>query len=329
MSISAITITGPEQAALLPADAPEPLGADEVRGHTLASLVSPGTELSANYLGKYGEFPNTPGYAAVFQAEEIGRDVNGISPGARLFCMGGHRSLQQHRASGVVPVPQGVAAEEMVLARLMGVTLTTLRTTKAAAGDLVLITGAGPVGYLCAHLFKNSGYDVLVVDPDSRRRKFAEESGIQNVWSRVPEDEGIKGKVGLAVECSGHEQAVFDAAKAVRKGGEVVLVGVPWQKRTELDAHELLSIVFHNFVLLRSGWEWQLPRYTSDFNPHSIFNGFHLALRWLAEGRIPTKGLITLQPPKDAQNVYQDLLHGRGKGLFQVFDWRSMSDKST
>jgi len=327
MTASAITITGREQAALLPVEPPASLGPDEVRGRTLVSLISPGTELASNYLAKDGQFPSTPGYAAIFEAEEIGSNVSGTKPGARLFCMGGHRSIQQHAIGSVVPVPCGLAPQEAVLARLMGVTITTLMTTAARPGDVVLITGAGPVGYLCAHLFRISGYDVLVADPDPKRRRIAEESGIKSVLSSTSGDDKIKGRVALAIDCSGHEQAVLDGAKVIRKGGEVVLVGVPWKRCTDLTAHELLDIVFHNYVVLRSGWEWELPHHVSDFRSHSTYSGFHLALRWLAEHRIPSQGLITFHRPEDAQDVYQGLLHGKAKGLFQVFDWQGLSDE--
>ena len=328
MTTLAVTITGREEAALLPVETPASLGPDEVRGRTLVSLVSPGTELSWNYLGKGGQFPSTPGYAAVFEAEEIGSNVSGVKPGARLFCMGGYRSIQQQAAGSVFPVPCGLASEEAVLARLMGVSVTTLMTTTARPGDIVLVAGAGPIGFLCAHQFLISGYDVHVVDPDPTRRQIARDSGIKNVSPSVLQDTNIKGKVALAIDCSGHEQAVMDGAQVVRKGGEVVLVGVPWKRCTDLTAHELLNIVFHNYVVLRSGWEWELPHHASDFRPHSIHKSCRLALCWLAEGRIPSQGLITLHRPEDAQHVYQGLLHGNAEGLFQVFDWQNKRDES-
>ena len=62
MKISEAMVTRREIAELLPS---EPLGSlepEEVRGRTLVSLVSPGTEIQA-YLS---DSPSTPGYAAVF-----------------------------------------------------------------------------------------------------------------------------------------------------------------------------------------------------------------------------------------------------------------------
>ena len=328
MKAQAITIPRPRTAELGPVDASGPLGSSEVRGPTLVSLVSPGTEVHCNFLGTRGRFPNTPGYAAVFEAQEIGCEVRGIKPGDQLFCMGGHRSIQQHPSDTVVPVPAGLSPQEATLARLMGVTMTTLRTTTARPGDVVLVTGVGPVGYLGAHLFRAAGYAVVLVDPDPRRQEIARQSGLSDVFASVPLDGGIKGKVGLALDCSGHEQAVLDCMQAVRRKGEVVLVGVPWERRTDLSANQILDAVFYNYVILRSGWEWELPVHAADFRPHSMFSGYELALGWLAEGRIPSAGLFAWHRPEDAQSVYQGLLDRRMEGLFQVFDWQDRTAHS-
>jgi threonine dehydrogenase-like Zn-dependent dehydrogenase len=186
-----------------------------------------------------------------------------------------------------------------------------------------MVTGAGPVGFLAAHVFRLSGYDVLVVEPDESRRELAVQSGITRVCRGVPRDDhAVAGNVALVVECSGHEQAVLDASYVVRKGGEIVLVGVPWQQRTELSMHALLWQVFHGYIHLRSGWEWELPRHPGHFQPHSIFGCYTRALQWLVEGAIPVAPLVRTHDPRDCQAVYQALLHGEAEGLFHVFDWR-------
>jgi threonine dehydrogenase-like Zn-dependent dehydrogenase len=317
-----ITITAREKAELLPVErSAVPLGPREVAGSTLATLVSAGTELQGGYLG--GNFPAQVGYAAVFMIEQIGSEVAGLQAGDRAFCLGGHRSWQRVAMEGALRVPDSLASEEAVFARLMGVSMSTLTTTVARPPQRALITGLGPVGHLAAQIFHSCGYVVTACDPDAVRREFALQNGLTDVRDRVPlDDPAIAGQVALAVECSGHEQAVLDCCRAVRKRGEVTLVGVPWQRRTDLTAHALLHPIFHNYVVLRSGWEWELPLHETPFQTNSIYGNLSAALRWLDEGRVRVSNLIETAPPDEAQRVYQDLLHNRWRKLAAVFDWR-------
>ncbi|MEO6609683.1 MAG: NAD-binding protein, partial [Aestuariivirga sp.] len=195
----------------------EPLGQTEVRGRTVVSLISPGTELA--WLND-GNYPLRPGYAAIFKAEELGASVRGVAKGDLLLCMGGHRSIQCFDEKYTIKVPPNLPAAQAVIARLMGVSMTTLMTTMARPGDIVLICGAGPVGYLAAHQFAHCGYDVTVIEPDVSRQEQMRSSGIQKVLSAVPVgDAAYDGKVALVVDCSGHEKAVLDGCKVVRKKG--------------------------------------------------------------------------------------------------------------
>lgn len=320
MSEWAVAVTGREQAELVPLEPPSELGRTQVRGHTLYTLISPGTELAWAYTGS--QFPAYPGYSAVFRVEEIGPDVSTTAVGDLVFCMGRHQSIQQHEASHIVPLPAGLPPEDAVIARLMGVTMTTLMTTTARPGDRVMVMGAGPVGYLGAQNLALSAYEVIVVEPNDARREMVARSGVSATFTRAPlDDPALQGTIALALECSGHEGAALDACRMVRKRGEVVLVGTPWRQHTNLTAHELTHAIFHNYVVLRSGWEWEVPMDAGDFRPHSIFTGFRQALRWLQQGLVPLAGLTHQLDPRNVQAVYQDLLHQRGQGLYAILDW--------
>ncbi|HYF49367.1 MAG TPA: zinc-binding alcohol dehydrogenase [Planctomycetota bacterium] len=320
----AVTFTAKETAELLPSTRPaDPLGADEIEGRTLASLISAGTEIEGAYRGS--KFPTHPGYAAIMEVQSVGSNVKTLQPGARVFVSGGHRSWQRVAQNSAVVVPDGLAPDRAVLARLMGVSMSTLVTTAARPRDLVLITGLGLVGNLAAQTFQRCGYDVIVFDPVEARREAAKKSGIKRVLEALPHDDAsIKGRVALHVECSGHEQSVLEGCKLVKRRGEVVLVGVPWRRRTEMYGFDLLHAVFHNYVVLRSGWEWEIPYSPTDFRCRSIMENYQAALRWLAEGSINTDGLVALRSPKECQNAYQDLMQQRTERPGIVFDWTQL-----
>jgi threonine dehydrogenase-like Zn-dependent dehydrogenase len=286
-------------------------------------LISAGTELAGAYQGT--SFPRTPGYAAVFEVEAVGAEVRDVAPGDRAFCMGPHRSFQRQSRERVVPVPAGLSPEVATFARMMSVSMSTLTTTTARPPQMVVVTGLGLVGHLAAQIFDRCGYEVIACDPVPARRAFAEQAGLRRVLADVPvEHADVAGKVALVLECSGHEAAALAGCRVVRKGGEVVQIGAPWRRQTEITAHEILHAVFHNYVVLRSGWEWELPLQTTDFRTGSIFANLAAALQWLSEGRVRVDPLFTMVSPRDAQQAYQDLLHRRGDRLAVVFDWRGI-----
>lgn len=324
-TVLSVTFTGHQQAELLamPLEAGEP-GSEEIAGRTLYTLISAGTELNGAYLGQ--NFPRYPGYAAVFEVEAVGDKVDSVKIGERRYCMGGHCSYQQVKVEDSLPVADAIASPYVPFARLMGVSMATLTTTPARPPELVLVTGLGPVGHLAAQIFHTCGYPVIAVDPDTNRQEIMRSVGIERVYATVPvDDPTVLGKVALHIECSGHEQAARDGCKVLKKGGELSQVAAPWSKRTEIDAHEILRMVFFNYLTLRSGWEWQLPLHETPFRRSSIWGNFATALDWLATGRVNVATLYELVDPADAQQVFQDLLHQRTESLAQVFDWTKRS----
>ena len=323
----AINFTAIERAELVnvtPDDSP--LGPNEVAGPALKSLISPGTEL-AGYQGQWprAKYPLTPGYANIFRVAEVGSDVKDLQPGDVAFCMGGHQSFHRVAREYAVRVPDGLAAEIAPFARLMCVTMSTLTTTTARPPAKVIVTGLGIVGHLAARMFDACGYDVLAVDPLDARREAVQRAGIKRTAPAIPlDDPSVVGKVALVVECSGHEQAALDACKVVQKRGEVVVVAAMWKQRTDLSAFELLHLVFNRYVVLRSGWEWELPLLPTDFRPNSMYGNIAGAMQWLTDGRITVDGLATTTTPREAQQAYQQLLHQPGKSLSVLFDWTAV-----
>lgn len=292
------------------------LGPHQVAGRTLASLISPGTEL--NWSATTSNFPYFPGYAAVFEVDEVGENVTQVELGDRILCTGPHRERQTLAAADVIPVPGGLASAEAVFARLAGVSMATLATTSARPPSEVLVTGLGPVGNLAAQIFQHCGYRVTAVDPLEARRDLALQHGVRQVFASMTE---VESAFALHLECSGLQQPVVDGCQLVAKGGEVVLVGVPWQRQSQVEAFDLLHAVFHRYVRVRSGWEWEVPDKAVGEARNSHCANYAAAMRWIADGHLRVDGLAFVADPRGAAATYHSLAHGSASAPTAVFDW--------
>lgn len=296
----------------------------EILGRTLVSLTSPGTEL--NWSAQTSDFPFFPGYASIVEAVAVGSAITDIEIGTLLYASGPHAQSHVFPRDAVIPLPPGLSPEVAVFARLAVISMTTLATTFVRPPSRALITGLGPVGNLAAQVFQHCGYEVTAVDPVEARRDLARQLGIRNTRASIQNEAGqdLEGTLGLHVECSGHEQAVLDGARLIRPRGEIVLVGVPWKKRTEIPAAELLHIIFHRYAVVRSGWEWEIPSLPQSFAGASILQHANAALKWLAEGHLSVVGLADLYSPRDAASVYDGLRNHSLPTPAALFDWRQI-----
>jgi threonine dehydrogenase-like Zn-dependent dehydrogenase len=327
--LTAITVTAPGVVSLMP-DTPRwsgPLEPDEVFGETVCSLISPGTEIAGAFRpdpSRETRYPTVPGYAAVFRVTEIGDAVTTIAVGDLVFTHGGHRSHQRKRVGEVLALTDDLDPFVAVFARLMTVPMAALSTTAARPGARVGVSGLGPIGYFAATAFAVCGYDVTAWDPRADRRSLLPRS----VPSLARAPEGVeRAQYGttegfeLVLECSGHDGATLSAVRSVRSGGEVVLVGSPWIRRTDATAHELLAEIFHRYVTVRSGWEWQIPPTDQPFIGVSSSRNLDLAMRWLSTGTVRVDHLADRVSPARAQEIYEELADASTSTLTAVFDW--------
>jgi threonine dehydrogenase-like Zn-dependent dehydrogenase len=300
---------------------------DHVEGTALASAISPGTEIGWAFSSTNPKtFPTASGYAMVFRVDRAG-PTSGFALGDLAFSMAGHKSFVRCPGRDAWKLPAGIDPADATLGRLTGVSWSTLTTTAARPPACVAVTGLGIVGNLAAQIFNATGYRVLACDPVAGRRELLNGLGIE-LRDRLPlEDKTWAEQLSLVVDCSGHEGAVLDACKMVRKGGEVAMVGVPWIKRTDIPAFDILHAVFHKYVTLRSGWEWEVPREPSEFRQGSIRENIAAAFTWINDKRIRTTGLYKRVNPEECQAAYAELQKQSGGPLTAVFDWSLLANE--
>lgn len=308
------------------------LGPTEIVVHTVASLVSPGTE-GASYQGllmpsgKERSYPDHPGYANVGEVVASG-DASGFAVGDRVFSMAKHVSHARLDITRdlVERVPDGLAPEMAVFARLAMVSMSTFRTSPARMGDKVAVVGLGLVGNLAAQLAQIGGMETTAMDIIPWRTELATACGIEHVLL-APDDDQLHRDHALVIEATGTAAGAMTGMKLVQRHGELSLVGSQWGKGSHsTDTLRLLGTIFEEYVHIRSGWEWQIPTLDTPFGPNAIALNARAILRWLAQGRLVVEPLRShILPPANPNDAYQRVVTAKDSTLGVVFDWTALS----
>ena len=307
------------------------LGPYDVVTRTLATVISPGTEL-ARLQGKlYFEsdvppgFPvNDVGYANIGVVLAAGEQV-GVTQGDRVFTMGNHSSISRvdSRTALCVPVPAGVSDEDAAFARIATVSMTTMVTTIARAGDPVAVVGLGLVGNLAAQVFQAAGTFVNGFDLAPHRRELARACGVDSVYG-AEDMPGFEKAHRLVIEASGAARAVASAVAMTAPGGEIVMIGAPWGgDANSVPSSQLTRLIFFRFLRLRSGSEWEIPRQPEPLAIGSNYQNTVTALKWLEAGKLNVQPLITHRiAPSETPAAYDGLLNRPNDYLGVVIDWK-------
>ena len=148
----------------------------------------------------------------------------------------------------LIRVPDGLGDEEAVFAEPLSCCLNALELGGAGEGDVLGVWGAGPAGTLLSRAGALRGAEVVVVDPDPRRRAFVTNS--PGAPPQASAYEQAPGLVDVAVVAVG-DPAAYEAAIAALapRGRLVVFSGL--LPTADQDLHVSLSRIHyyeHTFV---------------------------------------------------------------------------------
>ncbi|MFJ4702173.1 MULTISPECIES: medium chain dehydrogenase/reductase family protein [unclassified Streptomyces] len=160
-------VVEPEGLQVREAEAPVP-----GEGEVVLAMEASGVSFAEQQMrrGRYFDqppFPFVPGYDVVGRVHEAGP---GVDPGlvgrrvAALLKVGGWASRVRVAAADLVPVPEGVSAEEAETVVVNGITAWQMlhRKAKVRAGQTVLVHGAsGGVGSVLVQLARAAGVEVI------------------------------------------------------------------------------------------------------------------------------------------------------------------------
>ena len=186
-------------------------------------------------------------------------------------------------------LPESVSTLEGALCEPLSVALHAAERGDVGVGDTVFVFGAGPIGMLIAEAVRAAGAtDVVVSDVVDSKLERAAERGADATVNVAEEDLGARinaytdgAGVDVAIEASGVEPAIESLPPLVRRGGTVVLVGLPTSDEVPLAVHEMID---------------------GELNLHGSFrfeNTYPDAIRLLADGALDVEGIVDFETELD------------------------------
>lgn len=133
-------------------------------------------------------------------------------------------------------IPHGVSQEEAALTEPAAVALGAVQLANFYPGDFVIIIGPGPIGLLILQMCKALAAGQVIIigqETDWQRLEIAKALGSDFIFIGVTEETRKKimeitegSGVGVVFEASGSPAAAVSGLQMLRRGGEMVLVGI-------------------------------------------------------------------------------------------------------
>jgi L-iditol 2-dehydrogenase len=223
------------------------------------------------------EFPFTLGHECSGIVEEVGKKVSNINVGDRIvidpaiFCgtcdqckIGRYHTCRNLQFLGNPLELEGALQEYIVLPESCcfklpekvsledGVSIEPLTVAMHAVNfnqgeDNFAILGFGPIGVCTFSVlkYKRPHANIFVTDKIDERVSFALSKDAQ--WAGNPLKDEIVDEIlsacpqGLdtVFECCGQQEAINQAVKLLKPGGQLILIGIPEEDMIEFDAHNM------------------------------------------------------------------------------------------
>jgi (R,R)-butanediol dehydrogenase/meso-butanediol dehydrogenase/diacetyl reductase len=176
------------------------------------------------------------------------------------------------------------------MAEPLSVAVRAVRRGRLAPGEKVAVFGGGTIGLFCLQVALAAGAsEVYVIEPLAKRRALAMQLGASAVIDPhavdpVAELRRLIPGVGpdVVLEAAGAAPVTPVAIHAARKGGRIVLVGIP----VAPTSFNFFDVVFTEKEIIGS-------------LSHVYDEDYATAIHWLGDGRIQAEPLISVRVPID------------------------------
>jgi L-iditol 2-dehydrogenase len=225
------------------------------------------------------------------------------------YSQGADAEYVVHSIKSVFPIPDKLELEYGAMVDTASIALHSVKRPGINPGDLVVIVGAGPMGFLTADCAFALGAGTVIVTGSGERLGRAKEMGFSVVDYRNQDPVGevrrmTNGKgANVAIDTGGTRESIRQAVDVLAKGGRVAFTGVP----TEGDAAlPLQKIVLEEIDL---------------FGVRANRNTMEEVIPLIVSGRVRVKPLVThrfgLEDYGEALHTFAERIDGALKVLIK------------
>ena len=238
-----------------------------------------GSDVHYYETGRIGQFvvkkPLILGHECSGKVVELGREVNNLKVGDRValepgipcricnYCKRGRYNLcpnvrfmatppidgafveyVAHPADFSFKIPENISYDEATLFEPLAVGLYAVERAGIKPEYRVLILGAGPVGLATLQsALCTKGADTTVVDLYEFRLTKAKELGAKKVINAKDVDilKQLSPEFDVVFETAGSVATTQQTVKLAKRGGKVILVGLPAQEEISFNIHQIIS----------------------------------------------------------------------------------------
>ncbi|MFG1928066.1 zinc-binding alcohol dehydrogenase family protein [Cryptosporangium sp. NPDC048952] len=270
--------------------------------------------------------PFVPGAEVAGTVVALGRDVEGLKVGVRVFGAsgqildGGWAELTTVRAAGLTPIPAGMAAAQAAGLTVVGAAaaIALIEAARIAAGEIVFVPAAGGgFGGYAVQIAKALGATVIAGASTPQKRQVALDLGADHaVDYRAPgwteEIAKLTGGTGVDVVLEGlGPKHVGESLSILAAFGRVIIYGMLPGYGEVVDADALTALV-NDPSAGKSVAGFNVTHWLTR-RPHAAHGAVARLLDWIADGTV-TGPHSTSLPLADAAQALSLLEHGENVG---------------
>lgn len=195
---------------------------------------------------KLGE-PIPLGYCNAGIVSSVGAGVTEFEVGDRVVSNGPHAEFVSVPKLLCAKIPRNVSDEQASFTVLASIGLQGVRLAQPTLGETFVVYGLGLIGLVTAQLLRASGCRVIGIDINPARLALANEFGAEvidgaecpNLPAKIMAMTDNRGADAVIITASAKTNTIVsDSAKACRKRGRIVLVGVTGLQLNRADFYE-------------------------------------------------------------------------------------------